>query len=149
MRRVTTLAMMAVGLTLLFVGGALYVLFRPQTLLLFHVAEVLGLSPVISQWRQEAAPFVDLRSPAAEFIIYCLPAGLWAMSYVLITATLSRILAPPKRHVAVAFIPLLGAVSELMQAARLLPGTFDPCDLILYLVPLAAYAILVTINNRQ
>ena len=139
---------MAVGLMLLFVGGMLYVLFRPQKLLFFRMAEVLGLSPVIGQWRQEAAVLGDLQSPVAAFTVYCLPAGLWAMSYVLITATLSRPLSPLKRHAAVAFIPLLGAVSELMQAARLLPGTFDPYDLILYLVPLAAYAIFVIFDNK-
>ncbi len=133
--------LISLGLLLLFVGGMLYVLFRPQQLLLFHVADAMGLSPVIGQWRQTAAAAGDMQSPLAEFIVYNLPAGLWAASYVLITATLSRPLPPPRQYAAVAFIPLLGAASELLQAIHILPGTFDPVDLALYLLPLVAYEI--------
>lgn len=138
------LAMMGMGVSMLIVGGLLYLLYRPQTLLLFHVADAMGLSSGIGQWREGASGLQP-----AEFIVYNLPAGLWAASYVLITATLSQPLPRPRRRVAVAFIPLIGAVSELMQVVGLLPGTFDPADLVLYLLPLAVYAIYETIYNNK
>lgn len=134
---------MVAGVLMLIVGGLLYVLYRPQTLLLFHVADAMGMTGKIGQWREGAS----VLQPAG-FIIYNLPAGLWAASYVLITATLSQPLSRPSRYIAVAFIPLIGAVSELMQAVGLLPGTFDPVDLALYLLPLAVYAIYETIYNN-
>ena len=155
----------ASGLMFLLVGGMLYVLYRPQTLLLFRVSDALGLSSVIGEWRQ----FASVSYRPADFVVYSLPAGLWAASYVLITAPLTSLLRKRSSgvesgssdaashnvrrcyplYVAVAFIPLLGAASELMQALHLLPGTYDPADLVLYLLPLAAYAIYETINNKQ
>lgn len=132
-------AVMAVGVMLLLAGGLVYVLFRPTTLLLFHVAEGLGLADTIAQWRQAAAPHCP-----APFTVYTLPAGLWALSYVLIVAPLAQGLPTLRRWAAVSFIPLLGAVSEVLQAPAIVPGTFDWADLALYLLPLMAYATLTT-----
>lgn len=124
---------------LLFLGGMIYVLYRPQTLLLFHVAGGLGMTDLIGQWRQMAMAW----QPAA-FTVYCLPAGLWALSYVLIVGTLAQSLSPIRRWIAVAFIPLLGIASEVLQAAGIVPGTFDWTDLTLYALPLIAYATIIT-----
>lgn len=135
------LSRLFMGVMLLFMGGMLYVLYRPQTLLLFHVAEGLGLTDAISQWRLQAASTWQ----PAEFIVYCLPAGLWATSYVLIVGMLAQGLPAKRRWTAVAFIPTLGAASELMQAMGIIPGTFDWTDLALYVLPFLAYA---TIDNR-
>ena len=135
------LSMLALGVMLLFTGGMIYVLYRPQTLLLFHVAGGLGMTDIIEQWRQMATAW----HPAA-FTVYCLPAGLWALSYVLIVGTLTQGLPTIRRWVAVASIPLLGIASEVMQALSIIPGTFDWADLALYVLPLIAYA---TIDNKQ
>jgi hypothetical protein len=126
------------GITLLVMGGMVYILYRPQTLLLFHVAGGLGLTNAIGYWRLQAAAWQP-----GEFIVYCLPAGLWAMSYVLIVGTLAQGLPTKRRWAAVAFIPALGAASELMQAMDIIPGTFDWEDLTLYVLPLLVYAILI------
>lgn len=140
-----SMAVMAAGVVLLFLGGMLYVLYRPQSLLLFRVADGMGLTDAIGGWRHAAAPFAP-----AEFVVYNLPAGLWALSYVLIVGTLAQGLPSVKRWVAVAFVPLVGVVSELMQAARLLPGIFDWIDLALYAAPLALYAVYyIIINNNE
>ena len=135
----TSLSLIAVGMLLLFMGGMIYVLYRPQTLLLFHVAGGLGMTELIGQWRQMATAW----HPAA-FTIYCLPAGLWALSYVLIVGTLAQCLPAIRRWVAVAFIPLLGIASEVLQALGIVPGTFDWTDLTLYALPLIAYATIIT-----
>lgn len=135
----TSLSLIAVGMLLLFMGGMIYVLYRPQTLLLFHVAGGLGMTDLIGQWRQMATAW----HPAA-FTIYCLPAGLWALSYVLIVGTLAQSLPAIRRWVAVAFIPLLGIASEVLQAVGIVPGTFDWTDLTLYTLPLIAYATIIT-----
>ena len=133
------LSTLAVGVMLLFAGGMIYVLYRPQTLLLFHVAGGLGMTDIIGQWRQMATAW----HPAA-FTVYCLPAGLWALSYVLIVGTLAQGLPAIRRWIAVAFIPLLGISSEVMQAVGIVPGTFDWTDLTLYALPLIAYATIIT-----
>lgn len=131
-----TTALLTLGTVLLFMGGMLYVLYRPQTLLLFHVAEGMGLADIIGQWRLSAAAAWQ---PAA-FTVYSLPAGLWALSYVLIVGTLAQGLPSKWRWAAVTFVPLLGAISELLQAVGIVPGTFDWTDLALYLIPVALYS---------
>ena len=136
------LSRLATGIMLLFMGGMLYVLYRPQTLLLFHVANGMGLTDVIGRWRLTAS---ETWQPT-EFVVYCLPAGLWAMSYVLIVGTLAQELPLKRRWMAVAVIPVLGAASELLQAMSIIPGTFDWADLALYILPLIIYA---TINNKR
>jgi hypothetical protein len=102
----------------------------------------MGLTDVIDQWRLSAAAVWQ----PAEFIVYCLPAGLWALSYVLIVGTLAQGLPMKRRWAAVAAIPLLGAASELLQAMSIIPGTFDWADLLLYVLPLITYA---TMDNKQ
>ena len=133
-------SLIAAGTLFLLAGGLLYVLYRPQTLLLFHVADSMGLLPVIDSWQQWASAWRP-----APFVVYSLPAGLWALSYVLIVVVLAASFPPKGRLAAVTLIPLLGAASELMQGAGLLPGTFDWADLALYLAPLA----ILTINNKH
>ena len=134
------LSLLTIGTLLLLASGMLYVLYRPQTLLLFHVADSMGLLPLIDSWQQWASAW-----PLHPFVVYSLPAGLWALSYVLIAVVLAAPLPPKGRLAAVAAVPLLGTASELMQAAGLLPGTFDWADLALYLAPLT----LLTIINKQ
>lgn len=135
------LSTLAVGVMLLFAGGMIYVLYRPQTLLFFHLAGGLGLTDIIGQWRQMATVW----NPP-EFTVYCLPAGLWALSYVFIMGTLTQEFPTKRRWFAVAAIPLTGIISEVMQALSIIPGTFDWADLALYVLPLIAYA---TINNKR
>ena len=135
----------AIGVLLLAVGGLLYVLYRPHETLLLHLADELGMGDIIDGWREAAAV---LTPPA--WVVGSLPAGLWALSYVLIIDSLvgnasgrcstgnnaSERCSTGKRRLALAFIPLLGVASELMQGLRWLPGTFDWLDLVLYSLPM-------------
>ncbi len=130
------LVQIALACLLLLVGGALYLFLRPSGLLLHKVAADLGLG---EQIRQGRLFFSGFQLP--EWMLFSLPAALWAAAYILVT---DAILAqrPPLRRLAVAaFIPALGMASELMQALHLLPGTFDVADLVAYAVPCLAYVM--------
>ena len=119
---------------LLIAGGAVYLLFRPQTLLMFHVADRLGLTPAIHSLRAATG---DLRLP--RILTESVPAGLWSAAYVLLIDSLFRRQPVKHRILAASIIPLLGAASEIMQRWHILPGTFDWSDLLCYLLPLAIY----------
>jgi len=112
-------------------GGLIYVLYRSEETLLLRLADALGMGDDIGRWRQSAAMLT-----LPEWVVYSLPAGLWAFSYVLIVDSLTRGQPWKGRVLAISFVPLVGAASELMQAAGLLPGTFDWVDLVLYTLPL-------------
>ena len=121
------------GMMLLLMGGMTYLLFRPQTLLMFHVTDALGLSAVINSMRE------GISSQLPEFIIYNLPGALWAASYILTTEYFLYRQSVKTRILVAGIIPIIGAVSELLQLTGLLPGTFDVADLLCYLVPYLLY----------
>lgn len=131
-------------LQLLVVGGIIYVSFRPTSLLLFHSLNLLGLSAWVDAWRDLVGGWQP-----PEFIVYSLPGGLWAASYILL---MHRLLAyqPVSLRVGTAsIIPLTGIVSELLQRWGLLPGTFDIADLLCYAVPLLLLIIYEIIKNKS
>lgn len=121
------------GMMLLLMGGMTYLLFRPQTLLMFHVTDALGLSAVINSMRK------GISSQLPEFIIYNLPGALWAAAYILTIDSLMFRQSVMPRILVSGIIPVIGAVSELLQLIGLLPGTFDVADLLCYLVPYLLY----------
>ena len=121
------------GMMLLLTGGITYLLFRPQTLLMFHVTDALGLSAVINSMRK------GISSQLPEFIIYNLPGALWAAAYILTIDSLMFRQSVMPRILVSGIIPVIGAVSELLQLIGLLPGTFDVADLLCYLIPYLLY----------
>ena len=121
------------GMMMLLMGGMTYLLFRPQTLLMFHVTDALGLSAVINSMRK------GISSQLPEFIIYNLPGALLAAAYILTTEYFLYRQSVKARILVAGIIPVIGAVSELLQLTGLLPGTFDVADLLCYLVPYLLY----------
>ena len=121
------------GMMMLLMGGMTYLLFRPQTLLMFHVTDAIGLSAAINSMRE------GISSQLPEFIIYSLPGALWAAAYILTIDSLMFRQSVMPRILVSGIIPVIGAVSELLQLTGLLPGTFDVADLLCYLVPYLLY----------
>ena len=121
---------------LLTVGGATYLLFRPCTLLMFRLVDALGAMAALERFR-ESASAIGARLP--EWVVYCLPNGLWSAAYVL---TVDTLLKPSRGKLVVAGImPAAGAFSEWLQAAGVLRGTFDALDIVAYLLPYVVYLV--------
>jgi hypothetical protein len=125
------------GMMMLLIGGMTYLLFRPQTLLMFHVTDAIGLSAAINSMRE------GISSQLPEFIIYSLPGALWAAAYILTTEYFLYRQSVKTRILVAGIIPVIGAVSELLQFTGLLPGTFDVADLLCYLVPYLLYLSII------
>lgn len=118
------------------VGGAMYVLFRSEGMLLFRLTDAMGLNGVVGSMREAVAGWRP-----EGFVLKSLPGGLWALSYMLLMDVL---FAGSKAGVRLAWasvVPLAGGASELMQLAGWLPGWFSVGDLMSYLVPLGVYAL--------
>ena len=124
------------ALVLLLVGGCVYLLFRPQTLVMFRLADAMGLSPAISAWRTAVTA---LSLP--EWCVFCLPNGLWSAAYILLADILAD--GSRRRLLTAAFIPVVGVVSEALQRVGLLPGTFDWLDLVAYVLPYVIYVMII------
>lgn len=133
---------LSLGIVLLLVGGITYLLFRPRTLLMFHIADYLGLSPVIDRIREYMTG-----AWLPEFIVYSLPGALWSSAYLLTVDCFLYGQSVRTRLMATSIIPLIGAASELLQLTGMVPGTFDGWDLLCYLIPYLLYLSCITKNK--
>lgn len=110
----------------LVIGAAIYLLWRERNLLMFAWVDAAGLGPGLDAARSATASF-GARLPA--WVRYSLPNGLWIFA---LNAALLRIWRgghPLFRGLWLALALALGTGAELLQAAGLLPGTFDLTDL--------------------
>lgn len=127
------------SILLLVLGGGIYLLFRPQNILMFRVVDALGLAPDINGWREVAGS-----ASLPEFVIYCLPNGLWTAAYILLIDGLFYRQTKRCRLLAATVIPLIGTMAEMLQAPGWIPGTFDFGDVACILFPLLAYGIFLS-----
>lgn len=124
------------SLFLLGVGGSIYLLFRPKTLLMFKWVESLGLSEYIDQLR-ETVSGITLN----HITLYSLPDGFWLASYIIVVNT---IVSKNNKYNLLFWsflLPLIAIVFEFLQIPGIIPGVFDVFDLICYIVPLLTYLI--------
>ena len=132
------------GCALVGFGGLIYLAFRPTTILLFHIADGMGLMPLIAQWRSLMATWQP-----SEFWVYSLPGGLWASAYILLVYGLLERQSTLLRLTIASSIPLVGVISELLQGAHCLPGVFDWADLLCYAAPLGLLYMYEIIKNKR
>jgi hypothetical protein len=104
----------------LFLGGAVYVLFRPRSLLMFDWFDAVGLGAAIDGARALAS---GLAVP--DVILFSLPNALWLYAFAFVI----RRLWPSGIGALWVVAPvLLGVGAELGQLVGLVPGTFDILD---------------------
>ena len=128
------------GFLALLLGGGIYLLYRSHTLV-YRLWPEHWLN--MGQWRSTALNVPDS-------VVYNLPGALWSLSYILIIDGLDIGTDLEKRLLWTSVIPLVGAVSELLQALGMMPGVFDICDFCCYAIPYIIYAILkIRICNLQ
>ena len=126
------------GVASLLTGATIYLLFRSKSLLGFAMLNRIGVEPWVNRLRNCTAG-VNL----PEVIIFALPGGLWALSYILIIDSIIGKHSRSTRLFWASVIPLLGIGSELLQAFGILPGTFDLWDLVCYTLPYIIYLIVI------
>jgi hypothetical protein len=121
---------------LLGIGGSIYLLFRPKTLLMFKWVESLGLSEYIDRLRDMVSNIT-----LNHITLYSLPDGLWLASYIIVVNT---IVSKSNKHNLLFWsflLPLIAIIFELLQIPGIIPGVFDVFDLICYITPLIIYLI--------
>lgn len=124
----------------LFLGSAIYILFRSESLLMFRWATALRMLPLINTLRfysQGFGPFIP------KWLIYSLPFAFWIISYMLFVRAIWFDDKPIARNFWFWPVPLISIAAELGQYPRLVPGTFDIFDLLtIVLAILFALAII-------
>lgn len=129
---------LTVSIVSLFIGGAIYVLFRPTTLLLFRTLRDVGMMGAVERMRECAAGW-----NLPGFVVNCLPNGLWVVAYILLMDVLWRNHSELTRLRWASIIPLAGCVAEAGQWFGYIPGTFDFWDFVCYAAPFVVYKLII------
>lgn len=130
-------------------GSAIYILFRPTSLLMFHWFDAMGLTSLIINMRNEMNGF-NMSLPT--WFIYSLPFALYVVAYLFFIKGIWWNSISLVRHVWFWCIPIVAIGSELEQSFYFIPGYFDMADLITILLG-TAFVVLITehskINKRE
>lgn len=124
------------SLSLLMLGGIIYLGYRNEALLLFEWAHFLGLDAIVHLFRTYASHYL-----LSSWIIYSLPDGMWLLSYMLIIDLLwgeSDI----SQNFWLYILPFIAIISELSQLIVPSHGTFDFLDLCCYFIAIILFKTL-------
>ena len=112
----------------LLLGSAVYILFRPTSLLMFRWADNLGLMVPIHALRMHC---ISVANYLPYWFIYSSPLAFWVAAYLLFIKAIWWKSTNPWRYFWFWCIPLISVISEIGQYLGLIPGTFDPVDLLI------------------
>ena len=108
-------------------GCLTYTTIRPRNTLMFRWFENLNIHAIIDDFRENN---IINYSELPEWLIYSFPDASWVLFGTCIIAFIWGF----RYSNWIFFFPCVGILSELLQFFRLLPGTFDPIDMILLLI---------------
>jgi len=130
----------------LFIGGFIYLLSRPDSLIMFDWIRKIGLSENIAILRSK----MNITDLLNKRIIYNSPAWIWTFSLTVLLGIIWNYRIN-KESVLILLIPLmLGVTSEIFQKVGFINGTFDYVDLFLYMIGgISGLLLIRTINYKH
>ena len=116
----------AIAFTCIFMCGLMYISFRPDTLKMFHFFKVFGLLDYLDELQHNPA-----RVPM--WMLYNLPDGIWLFAYsILIGAIWNFKIRDCWMFILV--MPFICIPHEFLQGLGIMHGTYDPSDVLAYLL---------------
>jgi hypothetical protein len=129
-RRLTPVFLSGFVVTPIFIGAAIYTLWRSKSLLVFTWYRWAGLEAPVMLMRRDVASF---RHFLPGVIVYSLPDALWVYSFTVLLGYIWSGQTPCWERRFWTFLPVsLGIGGEFGQLLRLVPGTFDWADVAAY-----------------
>ncbi|WP_298539484.1 hypothetical protein [uncultured Aquimarina sp.] len=127
----------------IFTGSLIYILFRSNTLKMFDWFNQIGFINLIEVFREYIFKFSYL---IPDWILFSLPDGLWLFSYVSTILYIWNNDITKNSLLWIFIVPTIAILSEICQAMKILPGTFDLNDLLFYLLGIYTPFILYKSN---
>lgn len=124
--------MVAIAIICLFVGGAIYLLFRTRTLVMFRLMSV----EILDKLNMISNCIILPHNKLTSFIVYNLPTCLWLVSYLIIMRLICREMPNIQRAILVYTLPIILLAIEFLQVFHSFPGTFDFIDVLTYIIPI-------------
>ena len=112
----------------LLVGGFIYILWRPETIIFIRWLDTYGWGAPLDFFQMFGNKYYHL---VPAWVVFSLPNGLWAFSYTIIILHLWWNHNSPVKYFWFISIPVVGMGYETMQYLKVIPGTFCVEDLTL------------------
>lgn len=136
-----------VALSAIFLGGLIYILWRPAEPVFFEWIKWIGLENGL-EWARNN--YFKLSEFVPDWIIYSLPAGLWAFAYSFIIFRIWNRNQSILRIFWISTIPVLIFGFELLQLTNFLRGTYSFPDLVISALGiLAGYFLALKFNKLR
>lgn len=114
------------------IGGFIYLIWRTDTLLMFRWCGRLGVLPLVLDLRHHLSA---ARCHLPDWALYSLPDACWVYAATCAQRLIwQRRVAPLAASIWASVPPVLAIGGELGQLAKVVPGTFCSCDLVLCLL---------------
>jgi hypothetical protein len=110
--------------------GLMYISFRPDTLKMFHFFKVFGLLDYLEELQHNPA-----RVPS--WILYNLPDGAWLFAYSILIACFWNFKLKDC-WMFILVMPFICIPHEFLQGLGVMHGTYDPSDVLAYLLAIFA-----------
>ncbi len=121
---------------LMVLGGSIYVLWRPSSLVMFGWFSAIGLGQPVEVLRQWVAPFaVHLPS----WVYYSLPQALWLLSGCVAIHAIWKDWHLVSAQTWALIVLAIASGGEIGQALHVVPGVYDPTDLVLLVAAFVTY----------
>ena len=127
---------MGMGIIVFLMGSMIYFAFRTSELYMFRIFPNGDLPSWIIAIRNQLS---SLHVP--EWIRYCLPDGLWLLSYMLIIESIWNEETTWLHELFLWILPISAILTEFLQMALLIPGTGDWIDVIFYVMGILTFLI--------
>lgn len=128
------------------VGGLIYLLTRPDSLLMFDWLKKIGLAENIAIIRSK----LKINDLLQNWIIYNSPAWIWTFSLTVLLGIIWNYKINKDSLIILLIPSFLGILFEILQKTKLINGTFDFIDLFLYLIGgISGLLIIKSINYKH
>lgn len=135
---------MGIGMIMLLIGSTIYFVFRSSELYMFRMFPHGNIPTWLVNLRYQLS---SLHVP--EWVRYCLPDGLWLLSYMLIIESIWNEEATWLYGVFLWILPVTAIIAEFLQIGHLIPGTGDWRDVIFYVLGILTFLIYKTYNYEK
>ena len=143
-KNITYYLLIILALLCILVGGAIYLVFRTRTLIMFKfipMEYIITLNKI-----RDFLAFSN--NNCSSFLIYNLPTGLWTISYLIVMQLICKGMPPYQRLIWVYLLPSLLLSIEFLQIFSFCHGTFDNIDVLTYIIPIIV-SLLIDKRNEK
>ena len=120
--------------------GMMYIYFRPDTLKMFHFFKYIGILDILEDMKSDP-------SIVSFWVLYNLPDGVWLFAYTILIGCIWNFKIRDC-WMFILVMPFICIPHEFLQGLGIMHGTYDPSDVLAYLLAILAGFTYVYLVHR-